>query len=601
MADRTNETAPDPIDSREISQRLATLDQRIRRRSVLGGALGLAGLAALGWQTPSAAAGPALQGASLPDDAAPPDEQVFVLPDDPTTDKTPDFYESVYERISQSCFDILSDSLVRLSRNIEIVPGAATKWTASNDGQTWTFNLDPNLMWNDGTPVTARDYIATFQYGADPKHAWDFTWFYQGILKGWDEAIAGKIPLDQLGVHQGADEHELVFETVVPAPYLPAMLLYSPTLQAAALQKNGNGLYNADPATSVSAGPFKITEWTLDQRVVYEKNPDYKGTLQVPVNKVVVKLADPKTWFTMYQNNEIDYMQGPAPADIQVAQQDFPDQIYSGVGDFRTWYLFFDVTKPPFDKLEVRQAFSHVIDRDAIKAKILGPAGIPAYSWLAPGFPAANGQALKSIQNYDVAAGKKALADAGFPDGKGFPNLQMWVRNPVPLDLSVSQALASMLQENLGITIETSNKDQKTFMDALTAKPTEILFGFVSYGMDFLDPFNMLSVWLSGGRHSWSNSQFDDLVKKAASFTGDPAERTKMFQDAEKILVEDVPGVFIYHATPVQFAKPWVKGAVLQPDKNGIKALHWPGYTAMDTVPAELYIGKDAPKGRENM
>jgi ABC-type transport system substrate-binding protein len=119
--------------------------------------------------------------------------------------------------------------------------------------------------------------------------------------------------------------------------------------------------------------------------------------------------------------------------------------------------------------------------------------------------------------------------------------------------------------------------------------------------MDFLDPFNMLSVWLSGGRHSWSNPKFDDLVKKAASFTGDPAERTKMFQDAEKILVEDVPAVFIYHETPVQFAKPWVKGDVLKPDKNGIKALHWPGYTAMDTVPAELYIGKDAPKGRENM
>ncbi|HET7094397.1 MAG TPA: peptide ABC transporter substrate-binding protein, partial [Thermomicrobiales bacterium] len=598
--DRMDPPAGDPNDPHEIARRLSALDQRIRRRSLLGGALGVAGLAALGLQAPGAAARPARQDASLPDDAAPPDEQVFVLPNDPTTDKTPDFYESVYQRISQSCFDILSDPLVRLSRDIEIIPAAATEWNASDDGKTWTFKLDPNLMWNDGTPVTAADYIATFQYGADPKHAWDFTWFYQGILQGWDDAIAGKIPLDKLGVHPGADEHELVFETVNPAPYLPAMLLYSPTLQAAALKKNGSGLYNADPATSVSAGPFKITEWTLDQRVVYEKNPDYKGTLQVPVNKVVVKLADPKTWFTMYQNDEIDYMQYPAPADIQVAQQSFPDQVYSGVGDFRTYYIFFDVTKAPFDKLEVRQAFSHAIDRDAIKEKILGPAGVPAYSWLAPGFPAANGQALKGIQNFDPAAAKKALADAGFADGQGFPQLDMWVRLPDPLNVSVSQAVGAMLQENLGISVNVSNKDQQSFMDALTAKPTGVLFGYVSYGMDFLDPFNMLSVWLSGGRHSWSNSKFDDLVKKAASFTGDPAERTKMFQDAEKILVEDVPTVFIYHETPVQFAKPWVKGAVLQPDKNGIKALHWPGYTAMDTVPAELYIGKDAPKGREN-
>ena len=90
-------------------------------------------------------------------------------------------------------------------------------------------------------------------------------------------------------------------------------------------------------------------------------------------------------------------------------------------------------------------------------------------------------------------------------------------------------------------------------MDALTAEPTQILFGWIDYGMDFLDPFNMLSVWLSGGRHNWANEEFDKLVKDAASFTGDPAERTKMFQDAERVLVEDVPAVFIFHGTPVQF------------------------------------------------
>ncbi|HEU0114644.1 MAG TPA: ABC transporter substrate-binding protein, partial [Thermomicrobiales bacterium] len=200
MNDRMDPTAGEPLDPREIARRLSALDQRIRRRSLLGGALGVAGLAALGLQAPRAAARPARQAASLPDDAAPPDEQVFVLPQDPTTDQTPDFYQSVYNRISQACFDILSDPLVRLSRDIEIIPAAATKWTASDDGKTWTFNLDPNLMWSDGTPVTAADYVATFQYGADPKHAWDFTWFFQGVIKNWTEAVAGKVPLDQLGV-----------------------------------------------------------------------------------------------------------------------------------------------------------------------------------------------------------------------------------------------------------------------------------------------------------------------------------------------------------------------------------------------------------------
>jgi ABC-type transport system substrate-binding protein len=519
------------------------------------------------------------------------------MPNNIQTDKTPDFYESVYERLSEAIYDILSEPLVRLNRDFELIPGGALEWSANEDGTVWTFKLDPNLMWSDGNPVTAKDRVSTFRYGADPAHAWDFTWYFQGILKGWDDAIAGKIPLEELGVRQGADEHELIIETQVPAPYLPAMLLYSNTLSAAALEEHGP-LYNSNVETSVTSGPMKLVEWLIDQRVVYEKNPDYTGKLVVPVNRAVVKLADPATYFVMYQNDEIDYMQYPAPADLVVAQADFPEQIFSSVGDFRTHYLFFDVTKAPFDKLEVRQAFSHAIDRDAIKQQILGPAGIPAYSWLAPGFPAANGEALAPIQGFDPAKAKELLAAGGFADPATFPAQVLQVRNPTPLIADVSQAVGTMLRDNLGIQVEVQNVDQDTFMDALTAKPTEIPLGFVSYGMDFLDPFNMLSVWLSGGRHSWSNEEFDKRVKDAASFIGDPEERTKMFQDAERILVEDVPGVFVYHETPVQLVKPWLKGAFLEPDKNGITSLHWPGYSTMSTVPAELYIGADAPPGR---
>ena len=225
-----------------------------------------------------------------------------------------------------------------------------------------------------------------------------------------------------------------------------------------------------------------------------------------------------------------------------IAQAEFPEQIYSSVGDFRTFYLFFDVTKPPFDQLEVRQAFSHAIDRDAIEQQILGPAGMPAYSWLAPGFPAANGEALSGIQNFDPAKAKELFSAAGFADPSTFPAQVLQVREPKPIESQVAQACAAMLRENLGITVEVQDVDQDSFMDALTAKPTELPFGFVSYGMDFVDPYNMLSVWLSGGRHSWVNEEFDQLVREAASFIGDPAERRWMFQDAERILVEDVPG-----------------------------------------------------------
>jgi peptide/nickel transport system substrate-binding protein/oligopeptide transport system substrate-binding protein len=574
---------------------MSLLGKTVRRRSLLGGALGLAGSLAVSGRMPGVVG--AAQDAALPDDAAPVDQQVFVMVANIQTDKTPDFYESVYERLSEAAFDILSEPLVRLDRDFEIGSAGALEWSSNDEGTVWTFKLDPELMWSDGNPVTANDWIATFRYGADPAHAWDFTWYFQGVIKGWNEAIAGEIPLEELGVRLGENENELVIETEVAAPYLPAMLLYSNTLSAAALEEHGP-LYNSTPETSVTSGPFKLTEWLIDQKVTFEKNPDYTGNLVVPIEKAVVKLADPATYFIMYQNDEIDYMQYPAPADLIIAQSEFPEQIFSSVGDFRTYYMFFDVDTAPFDQLEVRQAFSHAIDRDALQAQILGPAGVPAYSWLAPGFPAANGEELSSIQNYDPAKAKELLAAAGFSDPGTFPAQVLQVRNPTPLVKSISQAAAAMLRDNLGISVEVQDVDQATFMESLTKKPTEIPFGFVSYGMDYLDPFNMLGVWLSGGRHSWSNEEFDKLVTDAASFTGDPAERTKMFQDAERILVEEVPGVFVYHETPVQLIKPWVKGEFIQPDANGITSLHWPGYTSMSTVPAELYIGADAPVGR---
>jgi ABC-type oligopeptide transport system substrate-binding subunit len=128
----------------------------------------------------------------------------------------------------------------------------------------------------------------------------------------------------------------------------------------------------------------------------------------------------------------------------------------------------------------------------------------------------------------------------------------------------------------------------------MNAKPPQIQFGMVSYGFDFLDPYNMLSVFQGSGRHNWKNAQYDDMIKKAAAFTGDPATRIKMFQDAEKLLVSDVGAVFIDHRTVADVYKPYLKGTELEPDKNGFAAMHWPTYANMSTLVGSLYISKDA-------
>jgi len=504
--------------------------------------------------------------------------------------KVLDFYESVYSR--PAIADQFSETLVRLNQEYQVVPGAAESWKSSEDGKTWTFILDKNLMWSDGNPVTADDYVATLRYGADPKHAWDFTWYFQGIIKGWDDAIAGKIPLDQIGVKRGDNAQTLIFETQVAAPYLPAMLLYSQTLSKAALEKSGP-LYNTNPATAVSSGPYILSEWTRDKQIVYIKNTKYTGKLKPAFNKIIQKVAAPSTNFTSFQNDEIDQMVGPAPADIKIIQGDanLAKQLHQGNADFPSFYLFFDVTQAPFNNIKVRQAFSHAIDRDSIQKAILGPSGVPAYSYLAAGFPGANGEGLKDIQKFDVALAKQRLSEAGFANGQGFPKQELWLRNETPLNQSVGQSIGNMLRQNLGIEVEVSNKDRKLYMDSLTAKPTKLPFGFISYGMDFLDPFNMLSVWLSGGRHSWTNAEFDTKVKAAASFLGSADQRIKMFQDAEKILVTDCAAVFVYHGKAIEMHKPWIKGDALEPDKLGNRSLHFGS-----PVYSQLYVTKDVKR-----
>jgi peptide/nickel transport system substrate-binding protein/oligopeptide transport system substrate-binding protein len=384
---------------------------------------------------------------------------------------------------------------------------------------------------------------------------------------------------------------------VNPAPYLPAKLLYSLPLSKAALESSGP-LYNSNPETAVSCGPFIVTEWIKDQSLTASRNEKYDAPWPIPLQKIIVKFAAPNTYYTLFEADEIDYMEGPAPAELQLMQSD-PEtqkQIFQGVGDFACLYFFFDVTKAPFDNLKVRQAFAHVIDRDAMKQQIWTDQANPALSYLMPGFPAADEEALKDIQAFDPELGKSLLAEAGYPDGKDFPKLVMTVRGGAnPMEDATTRAYASMIEEHLGIPCEVTSLDRQAFYDDMSS----VAFGWVSYGMDYFDASNMLGVWKTGGRHSWSNPDFDAKLAEATVFLGDSEERNAMFKEAEKILVSDVPAVFAYHPTPIQLIKPYIVGEALTADKNGIAAVHWPGYALNGSALHEIYISKDAPEGRQ--
>ncbi len=545
-------------------------------------------------------------GVTLPSNAAPLEHQAFVVYFDITADFTsPNQMETIYKSGGfGSITNLTGDTLVRLNKDFQVQPAAALSWSSDETGKVWTFNLDPNLVWSDGTPVTADDFVATFRYAADPQHAWDFAWYYSapGAIKNWDKCVAGELPLEELGV-TAKDEHTLIIETETPAPFLPAKLVYSEVLSAAKLKEFGTGLYTADPAKTISCGPYLLKEFKPGERVVFEINPTYKGTNRPRIERVIQIAARPEAMFAGYQAGEVDRVTGEQlqTADNEIIARDpeLSKQVRLTAADFRTDFLFFDCQNPPFNDVRVRQAFSHIIDRDTLIKTIITPTqGIPAYSFLMPGFPASNSEGLKDIQRYDPERGRALLKEAGYEGGKGFPKLTMWLRNEPQIRQALAAAIAAEITQEYGIEVEVSNKEFKTFMDAINAKPTQIQFGMVSYGIDFLDPSNMLGVWLSTGRHNWFNKTYDEMVLKASEMT-DQEARIKIFQDAERLLCEEAPAVFIYHRTVADIYKPYVVGECFEPNIAGFAGLQWPGFTSMSNSLQTLYISDEVTKYRK--
>jgi peptide/nickel transport system substrate-binding protein/oligopeptide transport system substrate-binding protein len=533
----------------------------------------------------------------LPDDAAPYSEQIYRVPCDNTRNETTfDFATSVYQQFG--CLpDLFGDTLVDLDKEFNPLPASAESWSVADDGVTWTFKLREGLMWSDGTPVTAHDYVATFQLEATPDHGWDFSWFYSFIGKGgirnWTSIVEGKLAPEELGV-RAVDDLTLEVITEGPFPPLPSVMKFSFVLQKRALEEHGP-FYNSDVATSVSSGPYVLVEFDPGNRIVVEANPAYTGYRPARLSRIEGIYMSPATFFIAFENGEVDMVTYDAltPTDYALIERDpgLTENYLKHAGNFRTDYLIFDTFTPPFDNLDVRKAFAHALDREIIVAHIFGEIkAMPAHSMLMPGFPSADTEGvLADFQRFDCDLARQHLAAAGFPDGEGFPPQEMWLRGEGPAMSAVYQASAASIAQCLNIEIQVSNKDSKVYMDALNARPTQVKLGAVSYGMDFLDPTNLLGIWVSSGRHSWHNEEFDGIVRAASNMVDDPERRDRLFRDAERILVDDVGGLFIAHRLQGDLFKPYVLGNSLrEPDANGGLGRHW----GNDWHWGDIYIGR---------
>ena len=235
---------------------------------------------------------------------------------------------------------------------------------------------------------------------------------------------------------------------------------------------------------------------------------------------------------------------------------------------------------------------------------LISPLGTPAYGYLMPGYPFAVSTPLEKYTNYDPELAQRLLAEAGFPKGKGFPNITFsYPTNPSGLNPqlaeSVVQAVSDGSTPSCSVAVRLlllQEVDQTTFYQKMSAKPdTQIQMGFITYGMDYFDANNMLSVYKSeqqGGRHDWNSTQYDNLLAQGrAAFNHN--QRQEIYTEAQTLLTREAPAVFIWHGLYSHLTWPYMTGPALNKNTDGYTGLEWPQYATNSTNQQGLYVANN--------
>ena len=456
------------------------------------------------------------------------------------------------------------EGLVGFDQQNQAIPRGAERWDVSSDGTVYTFHLRGGVKWTDGTTLTAHDYEWTWKRNLDPKTAS----VYANALYSIKNAQAfnkGTATVDQVGV-KAVDDATLQVTLEGPAGYF---LRIASTWTALPLPQQSITKYSAkwtDAANIVSNGPFKMAGWQHDSQMTLARNDDYWG--QKPtLSKIAITItSDPtKTDLAAYENNELDLAFGPWPSDIDRIQKDatlskelhiFPNSA--------TVFVVCDATNPtgPTGKVAFRKALYLAVEREKIVTDVFKNVGVVAYTMLPTDILGNNPNA--KLQG-TVQDAQNLLSQAGFPGGKGVPELTMSYVQGSTYDLLV-QVLQQMWSQNLGIKVNLNAMESKAFYayrGTLKDKHFDLMLN--SWGSDYLDPFdwfNFLFMSNTDYYHShWANTDFDKLVSQAAVET-DQGKRGQLYQQAEVLLMTDMPNVTLYHSATPYLIKPWVSGYV---------------------------------------
>jgi oligopeptide transport system substrate-binding protein len=476
--------------------------------------------------------------------------------------------------------------LMKFNADFQAVPYVAVKVTPNSDASVWTFALRKDAKWSDGTPCTARDFEYSFKRQLDPATAAPYASFLYDIKNG--EAFNKKQLTDasQVGV-RAKDDWTLEVTLEGPRGYFPVLSAYLAALPGhrPSIEKHGDKWTEA--GNIVCNGPFVLESWEHNRQMVLRKNPHFFDARNVTLEKIVIPIVPVASGAAPYDNNELDVTQLQTAdvkrmqADPKVAKEAFRYP-YPG-----TWYLLPQVTRAPFDSVQVRRAVGHAVDRENVVRVAQGFA-LPAHAMIPPGFPGAlDDKKIRDLQRFDPKQAMAMLKGTPYEAGRNWPKITLSMRDEALGSKPLAEAVQAMLLEHLNMKTDLEVLEPRVFTDRLWKQ--ELQFVWIRWFMDYPDPHNeyfdtFYGKKTTGRRQAWVSPEFDKELE-AGRDTRDTKKRLAHYAKAEELLQTDAGYVPVAWVVRYAAAKPWVRG--LQKNKAGEPLVD--GNIYVDMLP-HLYV-----------